>query len=113
MANVGKTSPQALLAELNAILPPGLKDSATKAGEGVKGALDPAGAAAGQSAALTLSQEFAAAGTHIAAVMKGIEANMKIAVPKIPIDVDITPAEYTSFVGKYNKQYQTNQTHTR
>ena len=60
MANVGKTSPQALLAELNAILPPGLKDSATKAGEGVKGALDPAAAAAGQSAALTLSEEFAA-----------------------------------------------------
>ena len=27
--------------------------------------------------------------------MKGIEANMKIAVPKIPIDVDITPAGKT------------------
>ena len=76
MANVGKTSPQALLAELNAILPPGLKDSATKAGEGVKGALDPGAAAAGQSAALTLSQEFAAAGTHIAAVISGMGSNM-------------------------------------
>ena len=42
MANVGKTSPQALLNELNAILPPGLKASATKAGEAIPGALDPA-----------------------------------------------------------------------
>ena len=81
MANVGTTAPGALLKELDAILPPGLKASATKAGEGIPGVLDPAAANAGQSAALTLSQEFAAAGVHIAAVMAGIEENMKITPP--------------------------------
>jgi hypothetical protein len=76
MAGVGKTSPQALLDELDAILPGGLKDSAAKAGEGLPGSLDPAAGQAGQSAALTLSQEFAAAGTHIRSVIDGIKKNL-------------------------------------
>lgn len=88
MANVGTTAPGALLKQLDAILPPGLKASATKAGAAIPGALDPAAAQAGQSAALTLSQEFAAAGTHIASVMAGIQAN----ITGIKVQIDISPA---------------------
>ena len=109
MSQAGKTAPDALIRQLDALLPPGLKASAAKAGTGLAGSLDPAAAGAGQSAAITLSQEFAAAGTHIAAVMKGIEKNMAITAPKIPIDVDITPAGKTlvSLVNTINSIKQT------
>ena len=58
MKNAGKTGPAALLGELNA-LPADLKAKVTSAGAGIPGSLDPGAAQAGQSAALTLSQEFA------------------------------------------------------
>ena len=91
MAGVGKTAPDALLRELNAILPPGLKNSATTAAGQLPGSLDPAAAQAGQSAALTLSQEFAAAGTHIASVIKGIQAQIaSIGTTAKPVVISIT-----------------------
>ena len=81
---------QPLIDQLKTILTGQMPGVGTEAGAAVGKGLDPAAAAAGQSAALTLSQEFATAGTHIASVMKGIQANMKIVPP--PMDIDIAPA---------------------
>ena len=85
---------QPLIDQLKTILTGQMPGVGTEAGNAAVGkGLDPAAAAAGQSAALTLSQEFAAAGTHIASVMKGIQANMKIVPP--PMNIDIAPAAKT------------------
>jgi hypothetical protein len=104
MANVGTTAPGALLKQLDAILAPGLKASATKAGEAIPGALDPAAATAGQSAALTLSQEFAAAGVHIAAVMKGIEKNMVITTNPLAPMISLAMTSVDQMVSAVNQK---------
>ena len=85
---------QPLIDQLKRILGQQMPGVGTEAGAAVGKGLDPAAAAAGQSAALTLSQEFAAAGTHIAAVISGIAANINSLTQTKPpaIQIDISPA---------------------
>jgi hypothetical protein len=75
----------AMLTQMKTILegklPPTVSGAAGLAAQGMTPPMEEGAAAAGQSAALILSQEFAAASTHIQSVLKGPELEQNYHIP--------------------------------